>query len=142
MDRRSLYPLLAKPLSRSEFFLGKFLGLGFTLLVNITVMFGGLALTLLATGKAVEASLVKAVIPIYLGLLLVVALALLFSTFTSAALATVGTNRRTYRGRPYADVIRNFKDVAPAAPDWLLDAVYYALPNFEELHFKARVVYR
>ena len=27
IERRSLYPLLAKPLSRDEFFLGKFVGL-------------------------------------------------------------------------------------------------------------------
>ena len=32
IERRSLYPLLAKPLSRGEFFLGKFTGLVFTLL--------------------------------------------------------------------------------------------------------------
>ena len=35
IERRSLYPLLAKPLSRDEFFLGKFAGLAFTLLVNL-----------------------------------------------------------------------------------------------------------
>jgi len=33
IERRSLFPLLAKPLGRGEFFLGKFLGLAFTLLV-------------------------------------------------------------------------------------------------------------
>ncbi len=50
IERRSLYPLLAKPLSRDEFFLGKFVGLGFTLLVNVAVMAAGLYLTLWATG--------------------------------------------------------------------------------------------
>ena len=35
IERRSLYPLLAKPLRRAEFFLGKFAGLAVTLLVNI-----------------------------------------------------------------------------------------------------------
>jgi ABC-type transport system involved in multi-copper enzyme maturation permease subunit len=34
IERRSLYPLLAKPLTRTEFLLGKFCGLGLTLLVN------------------------------------------------------------------------------------------------------------
>ena len=45
IERRSLYPLLAKPLSRGEFFLGKFLGLCFTLLVNVALMAVGLYLT-------------------------------------------------------------------------------------------------
>ena len=31
IERRSLYPLLAKPLTRGEFFLGKFAGLAFTI---------------------------------------------------------------------------------------------------------------
>ena len=44
IERRSLYPLLAKPLSRGEFFLGKFAGLAFTLLVNVSVMLSGLLL--------------------------------------------------------------------------------------------------
>ena len=43
IERRSLYPLLAKPLSRGEFFLGKFAGLAFTLLVNLSVMLLGLS---------------------------------------------------------------------------------------------------
>ena len=34
IERRSLYPLLAKPLARHEFVLGKFAGLCLTLLVN------------------------------------------------------------------------------------------------------------
>ena len=42
IDRRSLYPLLAKPLSRDEFFVGKFAGLAFTLLVNVGAMTVGI----------------------------------------------------------------------------------------------------
>ena len=64
IERRSLYPLLAKPLSREEFFLGKFAGLGFTLLVNVGLMAAGLALTLAGTGRRVDPSLLKAVYPI------------------------------------------------------------------------------
>src|ERR671918_1155166 len=48
IDRKSLYPLLAKPLSRGELFIGKFAGLGFTLLVNVAAMAAGMFATLLA----------------------------------------------------------------------------------------------
>ena len=41
IERRSLYPLLAKPLGRDEFLLGKFVGLGVTLVVNVGVMTAG-----------------------------------------------------------------------------------------------------
>jgi ABC-type transport system involved in multi-copper enzyme maturation permease subunit len=140
IERRSLHPLLAKPLSRDEFFLGKFAGLGFTLLVNVLVMAAGLAVTLLATGRRVDPSLMKAVYPIYLGLLLVVALALLFSTLSSSALAAVFTVGVVVAGR-FSDVVRNMREVAPGAPAWLVRLLYYLLPNFRNFDFKDRVAY-
>ena len=38
VERRSIYALLSKPLSRAEFIVGKYCGLGLTLVVNVTVM--------------------------------------------------------------------------------------------------------
>lgn len=140
IERRSLYPLLAKPLAREEFFLGKFGGLAFTLLVNVGVMTGGLWLTLVATGRGFDLHLLGAVYPIYLGLLLVVALALVFSTLTSPALAAVCTVGLVVAGR-FSDVIRNMREVAPGVPAWLVQALYYALPNFRHFDFKDPVAY-
>lgn len=140
IERRSLYPLLAKPLSRDEFFLGKFCGLAFTLLVNVSVMAAGLYLTLEATGYRADPRLLKAIYPIFLGLLLVVAIAMFFSTVTSSALAAVCTAGLVLAGR-YSDVIRNMREVAPGAPAWLVEALYYALPNFRNFDLNDRVVY-
>ena len=140
IERRSLHALLAKPLSRDEFFLGKFTGLGFTLLVNVVLMSAGLALTLLATGRRADPQLLFAIYPIYLGLLLVVALAVLFSTLTSTVLAAVFTVGMVIAGR-YSDVIRNMQEVRPDAPSWLLSFLYYALPNFRSFDFKDRVTH-
>ncbi len=140
VERRSIYPLLAKPLGRGEFFLGKFLGLSFTLFVNVGLMTIGLGLTLLATGRPADPSLLDAVYPIYLGLLLVVALAMMFSSITSSALATLFTVGVVIAGR-YSDVIRNMREVAPGAPAWLTQLLYYALPNFRHFDFKDRVAY-
>jgi Cu-processing system permease protein len=140
IERRSLYPLLAKPLTRSEFFLGKFAGLAFTLLVNVSAMTAGLYATLWATGRSANAGLLGAVFPLYLGFLLVVALAMLFSTMTSSTLAAVCTLGLTLAGR-YSDVIRNIREVAPEAPRLVVDALYYAVPNFQNFDFKTRVAY-
>jgi ABC-type transport system involved in multi-copper enzyme maturation permease subunit len=140
IERRSLYPLLAKPLGRGEFFLGKFLGLAFTLFVNVGLMTVGLGLTLLATGRRADPHLLDAIYPIYLGLLLVVALAMMFSSITSSALASVFTVGMVIAGR-YSDVIRNMREVAPETPAWLPQLLYYALPNFHHFDFKDRVAY-
>src|ERR1700740_3117172 len=46
MDKRTLYALLAKPVKRWEFLLGKFFGLVMTLTVNTAAMAAGLYLAL------------------------------------------------------------------------------------------------
>jgi ABC-type transport system involved in multi-copper enzyme maturation permease subunit len=139
IERRSLYPLLAKPLSRDEFFVGKFLGLAFTLLVNTAVMTAGLAVTLLATGRAFDPGLLKGIIPIYFGLMLTVAIALFFSTVTSAALAAVGTLCLCIAGR-YSDILLHMKDDL-GATGGLVQVLYYVLPNFRNFDLKSQVVY-
>ena len=141
IERRSLYPLLAKPLSRAELFLGKFAGLAFTLLVNLAVMTAGLYLTLVLTRGRAEPRLLAAVYPLFLGLLLVVAFAMLFSTVSSSsALASVFTVGVVVAGR-FTDVIRNMREVAPGMPSWAVDLLYAALPNFRNFDFKDRVAY-
>jgi ABC-type transport system involved in multi-copper enzyme maturation permease subunit len=140
IERRSLYPLLAKPLTRGEFFLGKFAGLAFTLVVNLAVMTAGLYLTLLATGRRPDLGLLSAIYPILLGLFLVVAFAMLFSTLTSATLAAVLTVGVAVAGR-FTDVVRNMREVAPGLPPWLGEALYAALPNFRNFDFKDKVAY-
>jgi ABC-type transport system involved in multi-copper enzyme maturation permease subunit len=140
IERRSLYPLLAKPLSREAFLLGKFCGLGFTLLVNVAIMAAGLYLTLLATRRHLDLHLLKAILPIFLSLLLVVALALLFSTVTSSALAAVCTVCLVIAGR-YSDVIRGMRQVTEHAPAWLVRLLYYAIPNLRNFDLKDKVVY-
>ena len=140
IERRSVYPLLAKPLSRSEFLFGKFVGLAFTLLVNTALMSLGLFATLFVKYHRVDASLLKAIYPIYLGLVLVVAVALFFSALASSSLlATLWTVAVVVAGR-FSDIIRDMRDVA-AVPDWLVRALYWILPNFRNFDVKDAVVY-
>jgi ABC-type transport system involved in multi-copper enzyme maturation permease subunit len=140
IERRSLYPLLAKPLTRGELFLGKFAGLAFTLLVNVTVMVFGVYATLFATSRSLSPVLLGGIFPLYLGFLLIVALAMLFSTVTSSTLSAVGTLGLVLAGR-YSDVILNLRDVAPGTPSWAISALYYLTPNFRNFDFKTRVAY-
>jgi Cu-processing system permease protein len=140
IERRSLFPLLAKPLSRDEFLIGKAAGLAYTLLVNVMVMAAGIYLTLFFTGRALDLSLLKAVYGIYLGLLLVLALSLFFSTVTSSAVASLCTFSLVIAGR-FSDVIRNMKQVAEGVPSFVTDTLYYVLPNFRNFDFKNAVVY-
>src|SRR5688500_6477633 len=100
VERRSIYSLLAKPISRPQFVLGKYAGLVLTLAVNVAVMTVAMYLVLgymtwmeAAEFKAgweapgVDPRLLKATLLIFTELMLITAVALFFSTFSSPILA-------------------------------------------------------
>jgi ABC-type transport system involved in multi-copper enzyme maturation permease subunit len=97
-------------------------------------------LTLAFTGSRADPVLLTAAYPIYLGLLLVVAFALLFSTLTSSTLAAVLTVGVVVVGR-FADVIRGMGEVLPGVPPLLAQTLFTLVPNFANFDFKTRAAY-
>jgi ABC-type transport system involved in multi-copper enzyme maturation permease subunit len=51
IDRRTIYPTLAKPVTRATFLTARYLGLALTLAANVALMLGVLALTLRMAGS-------------------------------------------------------------------------------------------
>ena len=140
MDKRTLYALLAKPVRRWEFLLGKFGGLVLTLTVNTAAMAVGLFLALKLvkqSGEHVEGPVLIAVYFILLKLGLVVALALLFSCFTTPLLSILYTAGLYVAGLFVTDM-RNFQsDTMSRALQTLLRWLSYLLPNFENFDVMA-----
>jgi Cu-processing system permease protein len=133
MDKRTLYALLAKPVRRWEFLLGKFGGLLLTLTVNTAAMAAGLFVALLYVKHSLErtdAVVLVAVYFILLKLALVVALALLFSCYTTPLLATLFT-AGLYIAGLFVNEMRNVRNdlMAPALKTFL-GWLSYLLPNF------------
>jgi ABC-type transport system involved in multi-copper enzyme maturation permease subunit len=132
LEKRTVYALLAKPVHRHEWILGKYLGLLFTLLVNLVVMTVGLALAMLYGGGIPAGGylrLIPAVYLIFLSLALITALALLFSTFSSPALSAVFTFFLWVIGHFGAD-LRGFAELTKSASiTWLCRILYYVIPN-------------
>jgi Cu-processing system permease protein len=140
MDKRTLYALLSKPVRRWEFLLGKFAGLVLTLAVNTLAMALGLLLVMVYVKHSLEASDSSVLVAVYfilLKLALVVALALLFSCFTTPLLAilfTVGI----YIVGLYLQELRNLPaEVMSPATAGLVRVLSYFLPNFENFNVMA-----
>jgi ABC-type transport system involved in multi-copper enzyme maturation permease subunit len=134
MDKRTLYALLAKPVRRWEFLLGKFGGLVLTLAVNTAAMAAGLFAALLYVKHPLEradAMVLVAVYFILLKLALVVALALLFSCYTTPLLAILFT-AGLYVAGLFVNEMRGFQsDTMAPAVQTFLRWLSYLLPNFE-----------
>jgi ABC-type transport system involved in multi-copper enzyme maturation permease subunit len=154
VEKRSVYGLLTKPLSRSQFLLGKYAGLVMTLAVNLSVMIIALyavlfysnwmaseGLRLSWEAPAVDPRMLIAVVLIFAELMLVTALAMFFSTFTSPLWATLLTLGLWLAGHFNAD-LRNFGDVVDSAPViWVARVAYYVIPNLAPFDVKGEVVH-
>ena len=88
VDRRTVYAILAKPVSRTQFLLGKFAGLVATLWLQVAIMGIGFAVVSLLTDAPLNAGHLWAILLTAMELAVVVAFATLFSSFTSPFLAT------------------------------------------------------
>ena len=94
VERKTVYTILSKPISRAEFLLGKFLGLTLTIWLLVAVMMAAFCGISLLTGAPLSASHAAFFVLVMAELALVVAIATLFSVFTTpmlAALFTTGT---------------------------------------------------
>jgi ABC-type transport system involved in multi-copper enzyme maturation permease subunit len=155
IDRRSIYAVLAKPVRRYEFIIGKYLGLVGTLFFNLGVMSVAYYLVLAYMGQTMTESALKAVptpptdprlllaiAMIGMEMALVTAVALFCSTFSSSPLMSAGLTAGLYVAGQFGSDLKNFEDVvdspvAAAVGRWL----YYVLPNFAAFDIKAQVVY-
>jgi ABC-type transport system involved in multi-copper enzyme maturation permease subunit len=88
VDRRTVYTILSKPLSRAEFLLGKFAGLSLTIWMQMAIMVAAFALISLLTGAPLGAGHAAAFVLLGAELALVVAIATFFSAFTTPMLAS------------------------------------------------------
>lgn len=154
VERRSVYGLLVKPISRAQFIVGKYAGLVLTLAVNLAVMAAALYAVLAWMwygspegvrasweAPALDPSMLKALLLVFAQLALVTAVALFFSTFSSPLLSAALTFGLYVIGHFNAD-LRNFENVVDSAPvAWLARALYYLLPNLAPFDVKAQVVH-
>jgi ABC-type transport system involved in multi-copper enzyme maturation permease subunit len=154
VERRSIYSLLSKPVSRSQFIAGKYAGLVLTLGINIAVMtlalyavLGYMTVTETAEFKSawdapgMDPRLLTAIFLIFVELMLVTAVALFFSTFSTPLLAAALTFG-IYLAGHFNTELRNFDQVVSSRPAaWLARVVYHVLPDLSAFDVKTQVVH-
>jgi ABC-type transport system involved in multi-copper enzyme maturation permease subunit len=156
IDRRSVYALLAKPLPRWEFIVGKYLGLILTLVVNVAAMtialyavLGWLAWRALPQERgawevaAVDPRLLVAIVMITMELALLTAVATFFSAFSSSAVLSIGlTLGMLVAGWLSADLraFGNLVDVSPVVAR-VVSSIGWIIPAFSAFDVKAQIVH-
>jgi ABC-type transport system involved in multi-copper enzyme maturation permease subunit len=143
IEKKTLYTILSRPVRRWEFIVGKYLGLVLTLVVNGILMSAGFFLALAIFGHGLgkaDAALLIAVYFILLQFLIVTAITLLFSSFSTPIFSAVFAFAFFVIGT-MADDLRSFAAAAKGITKWLLTAAAYLVPNLSSLNVISRVAH-
>ncbi|HZM85045.1 MAG TPA: ABC transporter permease [Blastocatellia bacterium] len=138
IDKRTIYSLLSKPVHRYEFIVGKYAGLCLTLLINTGVMVLAIELALLYVNRRfvpLQGAVLAASYLIYLELVLLVAVALMFSSFSTPMLAALFSFAVYVIGHFSKDLLVMASISNSTMTRVVLTTLYYLLPNLSNFGF-------
>jgi len=141
LERRTATTILAKPISRRVYLVGKFCGLSLTVLCMLGIMTALFLAVLLVTPAGFAPRYLIAIYLTFLELVLINAVVLFFSTATSPVLAAVLTLGVFVIGH-LSESLRQFGQVVGSdVQARIADIVYYVVPNLEMFNVRGAVVH-
>ncbi|MDY6862262.1 MAG: ABC transporter permease, partial [Thermodesulfobacteriota bacterium] len=142
IDKKTIYNILSKPITRFQFLLGKYFGLLFTVLINVMIMVFCLLTILYFISGTIAFNLFTAVLLIIVELMLIISIAILFSTFSTPTLSAIFTLAVYVIGHLTSDIRVFGNRTESAAINKLTEFLYYVLPNLENFNIKTQIVHR
>lgn len=140
IEKRTIYTIIAKPVHRYQFLLGRFAGLVFTMWVNTAVMLVAFCVILVVGGTSPDSGLMKAVGLMTVAQLIVLSAAMLFSTFTTPTLSGIFTLALYVIGELTPD-LKTLSEKLSGVSRGLLSGSYYLLPNLALFNIKGEAVH-
>jgi ABC-type transport system involved in multi-copper enzyme maturation permease subunit len=141
VEKRTIYTILSKPISRPFFLLGKYLGLLMTLLVNVAIMTLVMYLVLAFTERGIDLGILRAVFLTYVELMLITMISLFFSCFTTTTLAAIFSLSFYVIGY----VTDDLKILGAKSGSYLASQatglLYQVLPNLNYFNIRAEIVH-
>jgi ABC-type transport system involved in multi-copper enzyme maturation permease subunit len=140
IDKRTVFILFSKPVGRGEFLAGKYLGLGLTMAIVVFGMTVFLFLLAWPFAGAPNGWVIVAGAFIYLQVMVVLAVTIFFSTFSSPILAAVLGICVYGAGQLSHNVLSLTRLGEGASLEGLSWIVYLLVPNFSAVSLSAVVV--
>lgn len=153
IEKKTVYNIFSKPIRRYEFIVGKYLGLSTTLLVNVFLMMLILLVIVVYTeirhkgiidfyyGGTHYPEFFKAVYFQYLEFLIVIGLALVFSSFTTPMLSFFFTFLALTVGKFSADVKLFAQDMQSPIIKYFTEFIYIIIPHLDSFNVRREAVY-
>ncbi len=141
VDKGTIVTILAKPVGRRQYLVGKFLGLTLTLICMLALMGALFYLVLLVAPGGFSPSYFSAIYMTLLELIIVNAVVVFFSTCVSGPLAAVSTLGVFLMGH-LSQSIRDFGSMqGTPLQQKIFDGLYYLIPNLEVFNVRGLVVH-
>jgi len=141
VDRRTIYTILSKPISRAEFLVGKWVGLVATIWMQLAIMAAVFVGVSLLTGAPLGVGHAAALGLIGGELALVVAIATFFSAFTTPMLASFFTSGIWAVGH----LTRELRDLGAQSElvgvQWATAVLHRVLPDLESFNLTLEAVH-
>jgi ABC-type transport system involved in multi-copper enzyme maturation permease subunit len=140
IDKKTIFNILSKPISRSKFIIGKFLGLALTLLVALLAMSSIFMIFLTISTGSFELKLYIYYGLLYIELLILTAVSLLFTSVSTPILSSIFTIIVYLVGH----VLWTFNQFKGLIKSEVIKAIlvflYYVMPNLEKFNIKSEIV--
>jgi ABC-type transport system involved in multi-copper enzyme maturation permease subunit len=133
VDRKIVYFILAKPVSRKQFIIGKFLGLCAVILITSAIMAVGYLAVVAHEGGGFDYMGLAAIGMQFLEMALFLAFAIFASTFSSSLLSIVYTSAVFFAGHIVSQLVTDAEQIGLGG--WklmLVRVLYYIFPNLEK----------
>ncbi len=141
IDKKTIYTLLAKPIHRWQFLLGKFFGLILVLFVMLFLMSLIFILILLLHSGKVEWGMFVALAFIFLEMCLITAVALLFSCFSTPILSTIFSLAFYVIGHVSWGLETLIGKLNSGVAKAMARVFYTLIPDLENFNFKTEIVH-
>ncbi len=141
IERKTIYTLASKPVSRGAIVVGKYLGLVMVLTVLVLLMGTAYALTLVINGAQLQLAMVAALGLVLVELMVITAFAVLFSTISGPTVASFFSLSIYVIGHLVGDIRAFGASTDSFFVREFSAAVYWILPNLDNFNVRTEVVH-
>lgn len=153
IEKKTVYNIFSKPVRRYEFIIGKYLGLSSTLIVLTLAMGVILFLLVLYVGISNEGIIMRyygghfypefftAIYFQYLELITLVAIALVFSSFSTPIMSVLFTFLVFVIGRFSSDILLFAEESKAPIVQYAVKFIYIIVPHLDSLNYRTEALY-
>jgi ABC-type transport system involved in multi-copper enzyme maturation permease subunit len=137
VERKTVYFILSKPVSRAQFLLGKFFGLCLVVFLTSVALAAAYLAVIALAGGGFDAMGLLAILMQFLEMAIFLAFAIFVSTFSSSLLSIVYTSAVFFLGHVVSQLVDDARKMGVSGIRYaVVNVLYYVFPNLEKFNIR------